>query len=119
MDKHTGCEVCEKLTDKYSCIDRFLVYKFTCQICNQSYIGQTARTLKARFVEHKNSLNRGDDISALSMHASIAHSDVTLSMDSFDLEILHQGKTPLESRLIEIKMINLHKPYLNRKHEAS
>lgn len=115
--RHGDCDVCKKLEDKYICSDRFLVYKFTCNICQDSYIGQTARPFKQRFTEHKYSLNRADETSALSTHALKAHGDVTLDIDSFSLRILFKGKTPLETRLIESKMIRTQQPNLNRKHE--
>ena len=116
--KHTECEICNKLPGKYTCIDRCLVYRFSCQICHEFYIGQTARPFKFRFSEHKMSLSRGDGISALSTHALQAHYDVTLTIDSFNLDIFQKAKTPLETRLIEAKLIDTLKPNINRRHET-
>ena len=38
-----------------------LIYKHTCTITNESYIGQTIKTMEERLKEHLRSANRGDD----------------------------------------------------------
>ena len=58
-----------------------------------------------------------DSVSALSTHALVTHFDVTLQINDFDWTFLQKSRTPLEARLIEAKMISIHKPTLNRKHE--
>ena len=56
VNSHT-CEICKNIGSKSTCEQRFVVYQFTCQICGDSYIGQTARPFKFRYNEHKYSIN--------------------------------------------------------------
>jgi len=112
------CEICKRL-DKFECKDRFLVYKFKCQICDNFYIGQTCRPFYIRFKEHKSSLSNNDTKSALSEHWSLAHANLNRNIDCFDLEILRQCKNSIETRLAEARLIGSQQPTLNRKHEIA
>ena len=66
--KHENCNICTRLPEKYNCDDRFIVYKFTCNLCQKFYIGETCRPLRFRYEEHKRSLEKNDKKSALSEH---------------------------------------------------
>lgn len=115
--KHDNCEICTKLPDNHNCNDRFLVYKFVCNICYEFYIGHTSRPFKKRFIEHRRSLEQKNFTSALSEHVLKNHADQVASIFSFDLQILRHCRNPIDSRLAEARLINLHRPKLNRKHE--
>ena len=117
--KHENCEICPKMHDDLNCSHRFLVYKFTCVLCNEFYIGQTNRPFKLRFNEHKRSIVQNNLSSALAEHASKAHANRSMTISDFDLQILRSCHTPLETRLTEAKMISLHRPNINRKHEIA
>ena len=115
--KHMNCDVCNQLPNNYMCSDRFLVYKFTCVVCNEFYIGQTSRSFTFRYKEHMSSLNKKDKKSALSQHSLEAHNN--LENVHFTLDILERCSSPLETRLREAKTIDLFRPSLNRKHEKT
>lgn len=51
-------EICAELPNKFSCSDRYAVCKFTCMACIEFYIGQTSRTFKVRFKEHRMSTEK-------------------------------------------------------------
>ena len=107
--------MCDFLPTQLSCLDRFLVYKFTCKYCLDFYIGETSRPFKYRFKEHARSLNLKDDKSALSTNAKVVHSSVQLTIEDFDLHIVSRWKTPIETRLAEARAIDWFRPPLNRK----
>ena len=119
VTKHPNCEPCNHMPSKFNCDDKFLVYKFTCNLCNDAYIGQSSRPFKTRFQEHKRSITKKDVKSALSEHFLFHHPEHQCSINNFDLEILHKGQSPLEARLLEAKLIDSHQPRLNRKHESA
>lgn len=114
--KHDGCHICNKMPEKFFCSDRLLVYKFTCGICEGSYIGQTNRPFSIRYKEHMHSLNKKDRKSALSQHVMEAHSDLNVD---FTIDILQRCLTPLETRLSEARAIDRLRPSLNRRHERN
>ena len=117
--KHQDCEVCDHLPKNFVCNDRFIVYKFTCQICNQFYIGETCRPFYARYLEHKRSLNKRDDKSALSCHINSVHNGVCTDISKFHLQIINKCDTPVSTRLAEARAISIQRPALNRKHEIA
>ena len=107
------------MPDKLNCQDRFLVYKFTCTLCNGFYIGQTCRPFKLRFYEHKRSMSQNNLTSALADHAKKVHSTKPMNISFFDLQILSRCHTPPQTRLTEARLISSHRPDLNRKHELA
>ena len=63
--KNCNCEICSGL-EKYSCRDRFIVYKYTCNLCDEFYIGKTARQFIIRHQEHQRSIKNKNSLSVLS-----------------------------------------------------
>ena len=45
-----------------------VVYGVDCQVCGESYVGETGRSLGERAEEHQKSIEKGDSKSALSQH---------------------------------------------------
>ena len=115
--KHSNCKICQKMPSNYTCLDRFLVYKFTCDLCSEFYIGQTNRPFFLRYKEHMRSVSKQDKKSALSQHSVEAHSQI--EKIPFTLRILQQCHTPLETRLSEARAIDFYRPSLNRRHERT
>ena len=116
-DKHTDCKICDHLPQKYGCWERFLVYKFSCTYCNQFYIGETCRPFYSRYKEHQRSLDNDDSVSALSEHVLNAHRQQKCTLTDFNLDILIQCHSPVETRLAEARAINSQRPPLNRRYE--
>ena len=117
--KHENCNICIRLPEKYNCDDRFIVYKFTCNLCQKFYIGETCRPLRFRYEEHKRSLEKNDKKSALSEHAVTDHPGASLVLLDFDLCILAKFRNPVETRIHEARQINNLRPPLNRKLEIA
>ena len=107
------------MTGNFHCKDRFIVYQFSCVLCNEFYIGQTCRPFKLRFNEHKRNIAQNSLNSALAEHALKVHVNRGLTISDFDLKILRRCRTPLEARLTEARLISIHRPQLNRKHEMT
>jgi hypothetical protein len=117
VSKHENCSTCDHLPVDFSCVDRFLVYKFQCQLCNQLYIGETSRPFHYRYKEHMRSLNIKDKKSALSQHALDIHKQANLTIADFSLSILYKCRSPVETRLTEARAISIYGPNINRKNE--
>ena len=117
VKKHENCEICSKLPDHYRCDDKYLVYKFTCTLCNEFYIGETCRPIKFRYSEHQRSINKKNKTSALAEHLTNKHGEVKATIQDFDLNIIKKCANPLATRLSEAAAIDRYRPSLNRKHE--
>ena len=117
--KHSDCEVCRGLDDRYSCEDKCVVYKFTCTHCSLFYIGLSSRPFYLRYQEHKRSISLKNDNSALSQHSKEVHGLINMTIADFNIHILDKLNSPLETRLREAHFIQLLKPQLNRKMELT
>ena len=62
------CDICKQIGPKYNCNDKYLVYEFSCKICQIKYIGQSSRPFRSRYNEHERSVRNRDKKSALSDH---------------------------------------------------
>ena len=47
-----------------------VVYRVNCNTCNQTYIGETGRTLKVRLKEHHRAVNVSDIKNGIAVHAN-------------------------------------------------
>ena len=81
------------------------MYKFTCKYCSNFYIAETSRPFSHRCKEHERSLNQKNLFSALSEHARQAHTNLSVTLKDFDLDILRHCKSPVETRLAEARAI--------------
>ena len=82
LKKHENCNPCSHLPAPFRCDDKFLVYQFTCKLCNECCIGETCRPFKMRYSEHSKSL--ASIVLWLNMPSS-KHSDVNITITDFDL----------------------------------
>ena len=103
---------------KFKCDDRFLVYKITCKVCNKFYIGQSSRTISSRLLEHRRSINKKDQSSALSEHNVLAHNGES-SFTDFTIDIVEQLTNPIETKIAEAMIIDRLRPQLNRRFEMT
>jgi hypothetical protein len=115
-----SCEICNQLT-KFSCTTCNVVYQFTCNICHNTYIGKTTRTMKDRYNEHKRAILNKSKSSALFEHLNVKHQGTGLvcNISCFSLQIVAKAKDPIDTALMEAKLIKSCKPAINRKHELA
>ena len=114
-----NCQLCEKLGDKNICTDRYVVYKYSCKICGDEYIGKTARTIKQRHNEHRNDLNKHNQNNALVQHVLTRHTPPDCNIDNFDIAILSKKFNSRDTTIEESRQINIQMPRINRKQELS
>ena len=119
VKKHDQCHICDALPDRYTCKDKYLVYKFICKYCNESYIGQSSRPFYNRYNEHRHCLKTNKTNSALTEHCQNKHASQNCSITDFQLQILDRCKDPINARLSEARHIKRLSPSINRKHELT
>ena len=86
-------------------------------LCNQDYIGQTNRTFHFRYEEHEYSLNKRNNISALSEHLYINR--IENSISTFHLTFLEKFKSAVDCKIREAVWIRFVRRTLNRKQELT
>ena len=115
--KDCPCNVCKDLqTCKYSCRDRFVVYRYTCIQCGDFYIGKTARMLKTRHHEHKKAIENKSCNSALYTHLMNKHGGIG-GIGSFQVGLVRKLFNTRDTTIAEAKAITHLKPAINRRHE--
>ena len=82
----------------------FLVYRFSCDLCDADYVGYTARHLHRRIAEHKNS--------AIGRHSVEAYGSKNLLTES-QLRILRNRQGKFDCLVFEILFIEQLKPNIN------
>ena len=115
----SACTVCDSLPPYAGCNTKYLVYEYICRLCNHTYIGYSARSLKYRHAEHKRSINKGDNVSALSTHLKNSHgSNQAHNIECYNLRVLQRCTDTVSASLAENYHIQHRKPQINRKHEG-
>ena len=119
-DKCAGnCLLCTALPRNAGCNTKFTVYKYNCRLCSQEYVGYSARCIKYRHAEHRRSINKGDDVSALSTHLKNAHSSTTPhTIDLYEITLLQRCKDAIAACIAESYHIKHISPQINRKEEG-
>ena len=115
--KHNDCRICNKLSQNHNCETSCVVYQFSCRKCGDKYIGKTARPFYIRYNEHSLSIRNKNDLSALSEHSKTCL--VNGSIDDFDVEFLRCLNDPVETSVVESRLINKCHPKMNRRHETT
>ena len=116
MNKHPDCAICSKLS-KHNCETSCVVYQFSCKVCGDKYIGKTARPFYLRYNEHSNSIKNKNNTSALSEHSQVCRLSGTI--DDFNVQFLRCLKDPVETSVVESRLINTYSPRMNRRHETT
>ena len=119
INKCDNCTICHSLKKPFTCKSKNIVYCYTCSICNEQYIGYTARQVKKRHSEHKRSIEAADTKSALSVHLVQKHTNTAHDISIFTLSILTSCNDPTNTCLAESILINELKPAINRKFELA
>ena len=124
---HCHCPLCEA---GVPCNRANVVYKATCKICQEFYLGGSARPIHLRAEEHEASVRYKNNTSALGQHHQI-HAPKTAAeekrrpyqrvgkrdfknfLDLYDFELVDFGKDPLDTFIREGLMIQELQPKLN------
>ena len=90
------------------------VYKITCTLCSHTYIGETTRQIRTRFMEHLGNARRKEQGKHLGEHTKEHHSDSQITDTTFTIEILHICKDAAECKIKESLEIRNQKPQINK-----
>lgn len=106
------------MSGKYDCSVKGVVYKITCSICGDFYVGETSRPIHDRFLEHRQAATTPHKhlCNGIACHYLEKHKGV---LPSLKLEILASGTTnTIKRKIIEASYIKRLKPELNNKDEC-
>ena len=116
----TNCLICPLIiSDNYDCKVKCIIYKVTCNLCNEIYIGETSRTAHDRFSEHRRAVNRPQTYpnNALAAHYLDFHNDRAEGDVSFHILEANLVKT-VKRKVTEAYYINLFNPNINNREEC-
>ena len=104
--------------DKYDCSIKDIVYKVTCKLCFQFYIGETYREAHDRFSEHRRAANSPSTYpdEALADHYNNFHSKSKADLSFEILETRLSGT--VRRKIREAYYIYNLKPEINNKEEC-
>ena len=86
-----------------------VVYRVNCNTCNQTYIGETGRTLKVRLKEHHRAVNVSDTNNGIAVHANEHDHPVDWS----SAKILHKETNFIKRKVVEALHISETKHTMN------
>ena len=87
----------------------FPIYHISCDNYDDSYIGETGRSLKARFSEHKRASSVNSEVSK---HINCDHSDHSIPLDN--VKILEVEPKWFERGMRAVIQIRMNNPTLNK-----
>ena len=113
-----NCIICPLITTNHDCKPKCVIYKVTCKLCQELYIGETSRTAHDRFSEHRRAANRPLTYpdNALAAHYLEFHNNLDPDI-SFDILEINLYNT-IKRKVTEAYYINLFKPSINNKEEC-
>ena len=115
----SSCLICPKLPEGTHCATLNPIYKIICNICGDSYVGESSRTLHERLGEHlryaNNPQNNSYKEEALAVHYNQSHNGLKPDL-SFEL-LRTEGNTVIRKIYEALYIYNL-KPEMNDKEEC-
>ena len=116
---NSKCSICPRITTKgKNCLVKNIVYKIICNICKQTYIGESSRTAHQRLGEHlryaKNPLTRSNSEMALAVHYIKEHNGCEPDL-SFDILTIQPNTH--RRKIYEAMFIYQQEPQINLRDE--
>ena len=106
------CNTCEAgLQGK--CTTKFVVYEIKCNLCQNSYVGETKRLVRLRFNEHLRDAKNKTPDTPFGDHMKKQHPDINISASTLNIRILRRCKDVASLKITESKYIRDLKPKLN------
>ena len=114
-----SCKICPLLiTENKDCEVKNVVYKITCKICNDIYIGETCRRAHDRLGEHlryaKFPLTPSNISQAFAIHYNNLHTGLEPNLE---FEILKTESNTARRKIAEAMLILKFKPRINKRDE--
>ena len=92
-----------------------VVYQCACEVCGESYVGETGRSLGERLTEHQKSVDKGDMSSALSQHQELTGHLVSATKPILETtKVLEREPRSLHRKVCEAIHIKTSGASLNR-----
>ena len=117
---NSSCLICPRLTtDRVDCSKMAPIYKITCNLCHQTYIGESSRSLHDRLSEHLRFANnptcRSYKEEALAVHYNTLHSGQSADLT---FELIGSESNTIIRKIQEAHLIFTLKPEINDKEEC-
>ena len=101
------------------CTTKHVVYKITCMLCNEFYIGMTNNTICIRYNQHKKSIIKGEKSNPIIEHFNKSHPNNQCNWSRIKFEIIKKCQNSRLTAIEESLLIDRLKPRINRKHKYS
>ena len=116
-----NCQICPKIaTERVDCSKICPIYKITCNLCEQFYVGESSRSLHDRLGEHLRFANNPTCPSykeeALALHYNAHHSGQSPNLT---FELLGSETNTVIRKVYEAHFIFTLKPDINNKEECT
>ena len=115
----THCLICPLMNHPtLDCTVKGVVYKIECKLCNEIYVGETARPCRERFKEHRLAAISPNTYpnEALATHYTTIHNGEPPDLEFYILETgLDQ---PVRRKIVEAIHIKTLQPTINKKEEG-
>ena len=116
----TNCLICPKIVDDKHCAIACPLYKIVCNLCQDTYVGESSRTLHDRMSEHlRYASNPGTKsylAEALAVHYREKHPNTEPSLN---FELLGTERNTVLRKIKEAMLIHELKPDINDKSECT
>ena len=108
------CHTCDAGAEG-KCHLKNVVYHITCTLCSATYIGETRRRQRTRFMEHLGDARNKRSGTHLGDHTRDTHPDTIITNNMFKIKLLHAHiKDAAEMKIKESLEIRNHKPSINK-----
>ena len=114
-----NCKICACLVNDVNCTVKFPVYLITCLLCQETYVGESSRSLYDRLNEHLRFATSPDNRSyrdeAFAVHYRQYHHG---QAPQLSFKLLKSESNTVSRKIIEAMYINQLKPEINDKEEC-
>lgn len=105
-----GCKICGEAGRP--CSTKDVVYRATCNLCGDTYVGETGRALRSRVAEHIAAVRTGaTEVSALAAHHRQSHHSVP---GDLSFSVLRRGEGFVTRKCYEALRVKEDYPVLSR-----
>ena len=114
-----NCKICACLVNDVNCTVKFPVYLITCLLCQETYVGESSRSIHDRLSEHLRFATSPDNRSyrdeAFAIHYRQYHHG---QAPQLSFKLLKSEYNTVSRKIIEAMYINQLKPEINDKEEC-
>ena len=108
MPEDSKCYQCDK-----TCMTKNICYQLKCNICQQTYIGETGRFKRSRTWEHYKAVRDKKNTTAMGKHYLEEHPDIPCPSNPFKLTVRKRCKDFVDRQLWQSVLIKRENPSIN------